>query len=68
MLDVSYAPRGSVCVSTCRSNPSCQWFTYNSLDKACILLRDCPTISECDSCLSGQTQCSEREGKKAKLH
>ena len=42
----------------CWTNPSCEWYTYDTSSRVCLLFSECPTIDEsCTTCLSGENEC-----------
>ena len=54
----------SSCLESCVQDPQCQWFTFNSIDKSCLSLENCQTITECVTCTSGEKDCESSQGDK----
>ncbi len=51
------------CLEKCKENGSCNWFTYDEFDGACVLLTECFNLDQngCGTCWSGQVQCGDRQ-------
>ncbi len=59
-MDETIADDANSCKDFCVDVTDCSWFTYNSVDGACLLLEDCQHLdAECDTCLSGRKDCSD---------
>ena len=58
-LGVAVASSADECLERCRANPSCQWFTFNSLNGACSLTADCQWLDlTCgQDCTHGMRSC-----------
>ncbi len=65
-VDEIIADNANSCKDFCIGDADCSWFTYNSMDGACLLLEDCQHLdTDCDTCLSGRRECSDQnEGKR----
>ena len=50
------------CLDACKNDKDCAWYNYNSLDATCVLLENCTEVIPCDTCLTGQRACSDRQG------
>ena len=45
------------CLSACRLNEDCLWFTYHESDDVCYMTTECEWIDEtCQDCIYGQAQ------------
>ncbi len=57
------------CLQECRSEPDCDWFSYDTSNNLCYLYTgECnPAASECDTCYSSQKYCYRRLKSKATL-
>ncbi len=64
-MDERTADDANSCKDVCEEVTDCSWFTFNSVDGACLLLEDCQHLdAECETCLSGRSYCSAKnEGK-----
>ena len=60
LIDVLTESSVLSCLESCVQYPTCQWFTFNSIDNSCLLLENCPTITECTTCTSGEKDCGDR--------
>ncbi len=63
-ITVDYVPNEESCLTTCQSDETCKWLTFDESNGACILLTDCAAlgVTDCDTCWSSQVQCGERKG------
>ncbi len=63
LISVSNGVTKDDCLDECQTEDRCLWFTYDSDGALCELFEDCPELDTlCQTCLSGQKQCSEYEG------
>ena len=47
-----------LCITACKENSQCNWWSYNGADNVCALLSTCAIIDEaCTTCVSGQKDC-----------
>ena len=58
-MDVSETASPEDCLLKCKSNPLCEWFTYNYADRACSLTSDCLFVDETsgEECVRGLKSC-----------
>lgn len=53
------------CLELCQSHSFCEWFTYHTVIKACVLFRSCDEINqECDVCVTGEDECQVKKSSK----
>ena len=47
------------CLSNCKAEANCKWYTHNKNTTTCMLLENCKELSteECDICVSGEKGC-----------
>ena len=56
------------CLTNCRNNPNCHWFSYSKNLKTCLLFSTCPSLNENEvDYVSGQAECQYRDGPLTKV-
>ena len=62
LIEVSDAGSSDECLESCQANQNCQWMTFDNSDGNCVLLENCPILTDdCNTCLSSQRHCSAYE-------
>ncbi len=56
-LSVEAAADANGCAEACKTVEDCQWFTYNSEDRSCVLTTDREFVSDCTTCTYGHNGC-----------
>lgn len=58
-IDYSSAQDANECKEKCEASSDCEWFSFNVAQKFCVLLRDCPSVTneDQDICTSGSVNC-----------
>lgn len=63
-VDQVVVPSADDCLCSCQENPSCLWYTHDSLGNACVLLDSCPDVfvDDCETCVYGHRLCEAGQG------
>jgi len=67
VVHAGLASNTETCLRYCNINERCHWFTFYLDQGLCIQLEDCPKMTPCQQCISGQQECKEEESKKNKV-
>ncbi len=64
LLDELDSPSSEHCLEACKSDGTCEWFTFDSYGSICYLFEDCPFFqTDCTTCLTGQKLCTKNMGR-----
>ena len=47
------------CIKWCNDHQLCKWYTLEKLNDHCLLYEDCSVTKDCDTCATGQKDCSK---------
>ena len=67
-LSVEATADANGCAEACNTLEDCQWFTYNSEDRSCVLTADREFISDCPTCTYGHGRCTQEGSSGRTLH
>ena len=60
LVDYTVATSNDDCLSQCKASVDCEFYGYREDDGFCALLEDCSEVFDCQTCKSGQKNCSSQ--------
>ena len=62
-VGINHPGSTNACHDYCKADPDCQYFTYYTEEDACIIFKDCITLSSlgCDTCVTAEVRRPEEQ-------